>query len=284
MEDVEGGAKMMNDEEGGGRTMQEDVEGGSMMSEDNGEGRMRSETGGGERMTEDEEGRGVRMSEDYGEGMITQEDEGQPRMIEEHAEKVEPWQQAQLKEQLLSEICQLAQEQLDRSLQEQMEHFSTRLEDLFSEFTSQFNAGITQFYKAVHELQEGVAAIDQRLRKLEKDLGVEISDQAKLTTLDLNELQISRPQLTNSQKPELNVFTHADMEFVRASIKDGKPDKEAVIQWIQAEKAQEPNISYVELTDRLNRAGIPTLRGLEGWNRGVVRNLAVRGNGNGDSE
>ncbi len=155
MEDIEGGAKMMNDEEGGGKTMQEDVEGGSMMSEDNGEGRMRAETEGGERMTEDEEGRGARMTEDDGEGMITQEDEGQPGMIEEDAEKVEPWQQAQLKEQLLSEISQLAKEQVDRSLHEQMEHFSTRLEDLFSEFISQFNAGITQFYKAVHELQEG---------------------------------------------------------------------------------------------------------------------------------
>jgi hypothetical protein len=44
-------------------------------------------------------------------------------------------------------------------------------------------------------------------------------------------------------------------------------------------------VSYKELAERLDRAGIPTLRGQEGWNRGVVRNLAVRGNGNGnDSE
>lgn len=191
-----------------------------------------------------------------------------------------------IKDQLISELCLLSKEQVDRSVREQIALLSMQLEDFFAELASSLNAGITQVYKAVHELQEGAIAIDRRLLKLEADLDVQAPEQMEFTELDLEELQLSSLRLTTrpmpGPEPEMPVFPHADLEFVRASIRNGKPDREAVTQWVHAEKAREPDVSYAELAERLDRAGIPTLRGQEGWNRGVVRNLAVRGNGNGN--
>jgi hypothetical protein len=192
----------------------------------------------------------------------------------------------QLKDQLVSELCLLSKEQVDRSVREQIALLSMQLEDFFAELASSLNASITQVYKAVHELQEGVSAIDRRLLKLEADLDVQAPEQMEFTELDLEELQLSSLRLSTRPMPnpesETPVFLHADLEFVRDSIRNGKPDREAVTQWVHAEKAREPDVSYAELAERLDRAGIPTLRGQEGWNRGVVRNLAVRGNGNGN--
>jgi hypothetical protein len=273
----EGGRKMMSDEEGGW----------SRSPEEHGGDRTKTDDDGGEQMREDDDGGGMRMTEDDGGGKIAEDDKGQPGMIEDDAGQVV--QTDLLKDQLISELCMLSKEQVDRSVREQIALLSAQLEDFFSELTSRLNASITQFYKAVHELQEGAAAIDQRLRKLEADLDLEDGGEMVFTGLDLEQLQLESPRLTTRPEPKTKsgvvVFPHADLEFVRASIQDGKPDKEAVMQWIQAEKAKEPDVSYKELAERLDRAGIPTLRGQEGWNRGVVRNLAVRGNGNGnDSE
>jgi hypothetical protein len=272
----EEGGRTRTKEEEGGRTRTKEEEGGRTRSpEEPGGDRTKKDDDGGEQMREDDDGGGMRMTEDDG---------GQPGMIEDDAGQVV--QTDLLKDQLISELCLLSKEQVDRSVREQIALLSAQLEDFFSELTSRLNASITQFYKAVHELQEGAAAIDQRLRKLEADLDLEDGGEMVFTGLDLEQLQLESPSLTTRPEPKTKsgvvVFPHADLEFVRASIQDGKPDKEAVMQWIQAEKAKEPDVSYGELAERLDRAGIPTLRGQEGWNRGVVRNLAVRGNGNGN--
>ena len=71
------------------------------------------------------------------------------------------------------------------------------------------------------------------------------------------------------------VQTHADLEFVRASVQNGRPDKTAVIQWIMAEKERNPDMSYGHLATMLSEAGIPTLSGRDNWSRAVIRNLAV---------
>lgn len=226
------------------------------------------------------------MTEDGGGGKSSEDDGGQPGMTEEDAGKSEPLRLTHIKDQLISELCLLSKEQVDRSVREQIALLSMQLEDFFAELTSSLNASITQVYKAVHELQEGAIAIDRRLLKLEADLDVQAPEQMEFTELDLEELQLSSLRLSTrpmpKPEPEVPVFLHADLEFVRASIRNGKPDREAVTQWVHAEKAREPDVSYAELAERLDRAGIPTLRGQEGWNRGVVRNLAVRGNGNGN--
>jgi len=68
-------------------------------------------------------------------------------------------------------------------------------------------------------------------------------------------------------------YGHADLEFVRASIFEGKPDKESVRQWLQRQRQENPGQSYATLAETLNLAGIPTLSGRDTWNRGTLRNL-----------
>ncbi len=121
----------------------------------------------------------------------------------------------------------------------------------------QINAALTQFYKFAMELSA-------RLERLEKELGLEL--QPMETELDLQSMQIDQDEPTES-------YVHADLEFVRASIFEGKPDKESVRQWLQRERQDNPGLSYATLAETLNLAGIPTLSGRDTWNRGTLRNL-----------
>ena len=121
----------------------------------------------------------------------------------------------------------------------------------------QINAALTQFYKFALE-------ISARLELLEKELGLE--PQPMETELDLQSMQIDQDEPTES-------YVHADLEFVRASIFEGKPDKESVRQWLQRERQENPGLSYATLAETLNLAGIPTLSGRDTWNRGTLRNL-----------
>ena len=73
-----------------------------------------------------------------------------------------------------------------------------------------------------------------------------------------------------------NTARYADIQYVRNSIFEGKPDKAAVIEWIQNEKYLDPGQSYGDLANKLNEAGIPTLRGRDTWGRTVVRGLVVK--------
>ena len=126
-----------------------------------------------------------------------------------------------------------------------------------SDLVPQINAALTQFYKFAMELSA-------RLERLEKELGLEL--QPMETELDLQSMQIDQDEPVES-------YVHADLEFVRASIFEGKPDKESVRQWLQRERQENPGLSYATLAETLNLAGIPTLSGRDIWNRGTLRNL-----------
>lgn len=268
-QDDEGGGKMMKDDEGRGRRITED-EGGC---------RTRNDDAGRGMRIADEEGRGSRITDDEGAPGITEEEAGGDWTTQEEGELPESINLSRLKEMLLPEFKVFIQEEVEGFVAK----VSAQLQDHSSQAVSQMNSSFTKFYKAINSLQEGVRGIDSRLQKLEQDLGIEAQEQPELQELDLEQLQISLPgqEETARQAKEQVSLDHATLDFVRASIRDGKPDREAVSQWVQAQRKAEPGVSYGELAERLNQAGIPTLRGLEGWNRGVVRNLAVRNNGNG---
>ncbi len=140
-------------------------------------------------------------------------------------------------------------------------NLQVQLTDLTSslpgDLVPQINAALTQFYKFAMELFA-------RLELLEKELGLE--HQPMETELDLQSMQIDQDEPTES-------YVHADLEFVRASIFEGKPDKESVRQWLQRERQENPGLSYATLAETLNLAGIPTLSGRDTWNRGTLRNL-----------
>ncbi|WP_045216944.1 hypothetical protein [Desulfonatronovibrio magnus] len=138
-----------------------------------------------------------------------------------------------------------------------------------SDLTAQINGAITQMYKAITELQLEYKDLHARLAHLEKELGATPAANPVLVDLDLKAMQVKL------EKPE-PVLQHATIEFVKASISDGKPDKLSVVQWITAERERNPSVSYGELAEMLDNAGIPTLSGKVGWNRGTIRNLVVK--------
>ena len=81
--------------------------------------------------------------------------------------------------------------------------------------------------------------------------------------------------LEQMQGDEVGHLEDVTINDVMASVQDGRPDKEIVKAWIAAEKQRTPGVSYTVLAEMLDSAKIPTLRGRQGWNRGVIRNLDV---------
>ncbi|GAB6060688.1 hypothetical protein JCM31598_38050 [Desulfonatronum parangueonense] len=147
---------------------------------------------------------------------------------------------------------------LEERIQDMLDHSLSRLESRIlseiSELLPQLNSALTQFYKFSHELLT-------RLEKIETELGVEAP--AMATEIDLEGMQVR-------MEP---AYSHADLDFVRNSVHEGKPDREAVRQWVLSERRKGPEQSYAVLAEILNEAGVPTLSGREGWNRGTLRNL-----------
>lgn len=144
-----------------------------------------------------------------------------------------------------------------------LSNLQTQLTDLTTsipgDLVPQINAALTQLYKFALE-------ISTRLERLEQELGLEPLPME--TELDLQKLQID-------QDAPMESYVHADLEFVRASVFEGKPDKEAIRQWLLRERQDSPGQSYAALADILNMAGIPTLSGRDTWNRGTLRNLII---------
>ena len=193
---------------------------------------------------------------------------------------------SQLQSDLESQLYAKLEQQINENVEQQIKEIVSNLENCLLNLKGQINGSITEFYKAICQLQDGMKYLEEKLSLLQQDLGVEQLDQIKFPELDLNNMQIDTPNIgvechTDDAQEDNTTEDglHADLEFVRNSIREGKPDKEAVIQWIHAQRNNDPPVSYGEMANMLNQEQIPTMKGKEGWNRGTVRNLAIRGNG-----
>ena len=148
---------------------------------------------------------------------------------------------------------------------------TTRMENKLSDHKAQLNSTITQFFQTITQLQQAVTEINQRLSRLENELNGEAGPEPQFTELDLEELQV---MVENPPAPTR--YEHASLDFVKASIQNGKPDRDAVIQWILAEKEKDPQVSYGHLAKVLDEAQVPTLSGKTGWCRTTLRNIMVK--------
>ncbi len=171
----------------------------------------------------------------------------------------------------MEKIISKIKEEVERNLKDMERITADKIQSTLSDLTPQINAAFTQFYKAVTELQEEHKDLHARLAHLEKELGTHPAANPVLVELDLERMQIS----LQAEKPAPQM-QHATIDFVKASISDGKPDKQSVVQWIQAERERSPDLSYTDLAEMLDAAGVPTLRGGTGWNRGTIRNISVK--------
>ena len=199
---------------------------------------------------------------------------------DEHIEKIIEQRLNQAKNEILVEVLN----NVDEKVRERTPDIQDRLENALLQYKAGINGAMTQIYKAIQELQEGIQALDQRLGHLERELENEQGETIHLKELDLEALQIQSVEINilNQNNPE-EEYTKEDrptpeinLEQVQSSIYNGRPDREAVIEWIMEEKAKDPNVSYGELARRLNDAGIPTLSGRDTWCRTVVRSLAIK--------
>ncbi len=154
---------------------------------------------------------------------------------------------------------------------DQTQPISDSHESTISELTAQLNSAITQFFKATVQIQVHLKDLHKRLQYLEKELGADPEADMSFTELDLEKLQVSLRQSESTQ-----LQSNAELDLVKESVAEGKPDRDAIRQWIQAERERNPSVSYAELAEMLDSAGIPTLRGGYGWNRGTLRNLIVK--------
>lgn len=195
---------------------------------------------------------------------------------------------SQLREEIQDQLNTLAADQVQNEVSRQLTQLLSTLEDCLLKMSSETNGAMTQVYKAIYQAQNGMQTLEDRLGKLEEALGEGRGELIELDQIDLNQLQLNKHNLevemdvdgqdrgpSISGEDEDCVPNHADLEFVRSSIQDGKPDKTAVIQWIIAEKERNPDLSYGQLAKILTNADIPTLSGRDEWSRAVVRNLAV---------
>ncbi|EFI32725.1 hypothetical protein Dthio_PD0008 [Desulfonatronospira thiodismutans ASO3-1] len=194
-----------------------------------------------------------------------------------------------LKDELQQELQATLPSQAELVVQEKNKTLADALEDTLLKLTAEINGSMVQVYKAITQIQQVMKNLEERLGQLENDLGADPAEGVELSDLDLEKMQVSHPSINiadaesipeEAQEPApLDDYAYADLEFVRNSIHNGKPDKAAVTQWIRSEKEKDPGITYVELAKRLKDAKIPTLSGRDEWTRALVRNLAVKGKG-----
>ena len=192
----------------------------------------------------------------------------------------------QLKDELQQELYAAVSSQAELVVQKKIKALTDALEDTLLNLTAEINGSMVQVYKALTQIQQVMKNLEERLGQLENDLGADPAEGVELSDLDLEKMQVSHPSINlvdaesipeeAQETPALDDYAYADLEFVKNSVFNGKPDKAAVTQWIRLEREKDPGISYVELAKRLNEAKIPTLSGREEWTRMLVRNLAVR--------
>ena len=254
--------RWMGMDEDGWRRMPMDENGCGRMGTDGDErGRTRMNEAGCKRMPMDGDGSGRTETDEDGSGGMEMDEDGPTSSGTEgeapesdHTSEASPPSSptGPVPFQVPPDVFETFQDQLDHSLS----RLESRLLTEFSEIIPQLNSALTQFYKVTAELQA-------RIEKLEADLGVEAP--AMTTELDLEAIQVR-------MEP---AYSHADLEFVKNSVHEGKPDKNAVRQWVLSERRKGPEQSYAVLAERLNEVGVPTLSGREGWNRGTLRNIVA---------
>ncbi|GAB6059423.1 MerR family transcriptional regulator [Desulfonatronum parangueonense] len=168
-------------------------------------------------------------------------------------------------------------------------HLESRLLSQISGIIPQINSALTQYYKVAIELQA-------RIKKLESDLGAG-GEHFMGTELDLEKIQVKMEHVDfddadNAGNAEHNArdavpkrkrirtfkdpkdySDSPDLDLVKKSIHEGKPEKEAITVWIQAMQAKHPELTFADMVRILDSAGVPTLTARKGWNRGTLRSF-----------
>ncbi|EFI32777.1 hypothetical protein Dthio_PD0072 [Desulfonatronospira thiodismutans ASO3-1] len=228
-----------------------------------------AEEEGGRTRRDENEGGGTKRKEDEGGGRRILEEEGENGTRKDGVGECGECfiQNSQLKDELQQELYAAVSSQAELVVQKKIKGLADALEDTLLNLTAEINGSMVQVYKALTQVQEGMNNLEERLGQLENDLGADPAEGVELSDLDLEKMQVSHPSINlvdaesipqeAQESAPLDDYAYADLEFVRNSIHNGKPDKAAVTQWIRMEKEKDPEISYVELANKLNEAKYP---------------------------
>jgi len=194
---------------------------------------------------------------------------------------------AQLKDEIkkdLHEEWATCSSQTEILVNEKIKIMADVLEDTFSKFTEEINGAMGRICKSINQIQGGVKNMDERLAKMENDLGVELSEGIEQISLDPEKMEVTRPEIKIEFEdqviqiilPTPDEESNVDLQFVKESVCDGKPDRMAVMQWIKSEKEKNSETNYAQLARILNDAGVPTMSGRDNWCRTVIRNMSLK--------
>jgi hypothetical protein len=179
--------------------------------------------------------------------------------------------------------------------------YFTNLETTLQKTTTQTNIAITALCESTQDIRNGLLSINDRLARLEQDLDVEAAEPLEIYEVDARNYQVDLPEISLPDmistsaaalkpgsdtgletNPEHTPQDHSDIDdhdlvAVRASIANGIPDREILVDWAMAKRQEDENTySYSALARIMNEEGIPTMSGRENWSRSTVRNLLVR--------
>ncbi|TYT73183.1 hypothetical protein [Desulfobotulus mexicanus] len=201
----------------------------------------------------------------------------------------------EIKNELLKELIPMLESLLQKFATNLGGELSRALTHAFQKLATESNIGITAVCESIGELQHGIRNLDKRMTNLEKELGLPVEEPLQLYEIDASNLQVSLQTLTfdltvpriQPEQPEDPVSTaeedseeDADPHNLRPvieSIKNSKPDKAVLIEWILLMRSgTDPVPSYNTLAAILNKAKILTLSGKSRWTSSTVRNVVAR--------
>jgi len=177
---------------------------------------------------------------------------------------------------------------LEKHLSYIAESLSRTLTHTLQKMATENNIAITAICEAIEDIQQGIESVESRLSGLESELGVESADMDDMYRIDPGDLQVSLPELefeldlpedieeSENTEEDLDDDLH-NLAAVRDSIYNGKPSKEALMEWIlERRRSVDPSPSYRKLATILNNAKILTLSGRGNWTGSTVRNIVAR--------
>jgi hypothetical protein len=163
------------------------------------------------------------------------------------------------------------------------------IQGILQKMATQSNIAITALCESFQDIRNGILALDARLSRLEQGLDVETADPVEVYEVDAGNYQVDLPEiflpdmapplaasLESTPEDGANSDDH-DTATIRASIVNGIPDREVLVDWIMEKRQEDEAVySYSTLARIMSESGIPTLSGREKWSRSTVRNLLVR--------
>lgn len=166
------------------------------------------------------------------------------------------------------------------------------LNDHLGSLTENISASLAMLNENQLALHKAITGVNERVVSMEAEFGLDSAEEIEIGSLKTGDLKINVEELAldlplmgdrgedeETTQEEEAPLPDTSLDNVLKSITNGVSDKVAVVQWLCAMRSQTPCPTYAELAARLDNAGVPTLSGRAGWNRGSLSKMVTEGTG-----